>query len=87
MINGLISAIDPAQDHGLSISRVTYEIFESGLDPVKQWELVGRDANGNEHCCVRFKTYGEAWRELERRKAMQNERRMERPTGLADTTP
>jgi hypothetical protein len=58
----------------LKVSTLTYEIFESGLDPVKQWELVGKDADGNEQCCIRFLTYGEAWREAERRKRAERER-------------
>jgi hypothetical protein len=58
----------------LGVSILTYEIFESGLDPVKQWELVAKDADGNEQCCIRFQTYGEAWREAERRRRAERER-------------
>jgi hypothetical protein len=58
-----------AQHH----TAMTYDIAETGLDPIRQWELIGRDANGVERCCVRFKTYGEAWREAERRKQIDAE--------------
>jgi hypothetical protein len=49
--------------------RLSYEIVQSASDPARQWQLVGKDASGNEFCCVGYKTYGDAWHAAERRKS------------------
>lgn len=54
--------------------RLSYEIVQSASDPIRQWQLIGKDASGSEFCRVRFKTYGDAWHAAERRKADENER-------------
>jgi hypothetical protein len=58
------AAETPNSDHQLF-----YEIIESASDPNRQWQLIARDAIGNEYCRIGFKTYGDAWRAAERRKS------------------
>jgi hypothetical protein len=74
MMDELIAGTNPEKKPDLKPTRLTYEIFEAGLDPVNQWELVGKNVDGNEQCCIRFRTYGEAWREAERRKQAERGR-------------
>jgi hypothetical protein len=50
-----------------------YEIVQSASDPARQWQLIGKDAFGNEYCRVGFKTYGDAWLAAERRKLDEDE--------------
>jgi hypothetical protein len=52
-----------------------YEIVQSASDPARQWQLIGKDALGDEYCRVGFKTYGDAWHAAERRKSDEDERR------------
>jgi hypothetical protein len=53
--------------------QLSYEIVQSASDPIRQWQLIGKDASGAELCRVRFKTYGDAWHAAERRKADEGE--------------
>jgi hypothetical protein len=50
-----------------------YEIVQSASDPARQWQLIGKDASGNEYCRVGFRTYGDAWQAAERRKSDEYE--------------
>jgi len=52
---------------------MTYEIVESSLDPNRPWQLIGRNASRTEMCRAGFKTYGDAWREAQRRQAIEGD--------------
>ena len=48
-----------------------YDIVQSLFDPNRSWELVVTAPNGKGISYIRFRTYGDAWREAERRKAAE----------------
>jgi hypothetical protein len=50
-----------------------YEIVQSAYDPNRSWELVVAASHGREVARIRFRTYGDAWREAERLKAAESE--------------
>jgi hypothetical protein len=50
-----------------------YEIVQSAYDPNRSWELVVAASHGPEVARIRFRTYGDAWREAERLKAAESE--------------
>ena len=55
-------------------ARPFYEIVESADDPNRPWHVVMRAVpDGQAVPCIRFRTYGEAWREVERRKIAESE--------------
>ena len=48
-----------------------YDIVQTLFDPNRPWELVVAAPNSKGILCIRFRTYGDAWREAERRKAAE----------------
>ena len=52
-----------------SNSQLYYEIAQSASDPNRPWQLVEKDASGEEYSRTGFRTYGDAWHAAERRKS------------------
>jgi hypothetical protein len=56
-----------------SDSQLCYEIVQSAADPNRQWQLVEKDAFGDEYSRTGFRTYGDAWHAAQRRKAAESD--------------
>ncbi len=50
-----------------------YKIIESAYDPNHPWQLIETAPDGKGMSSTGFRTYGEAWREVERRKIAESE--------------
>jgi hypothetical protein len=50
-----------------------YKIIETTYDPVRPWQLISTGDDGKGMTSIVFKTYGDAWREMERRKLAEDE--------------
>jgi Domain of unknown function DUF29 len=67
--------------------RQRYDIVQSASDPNRQWQLIGKDAVGNETCRIGFGTYSDAWNAAERRKSAEDEGRADLLIQVAQPQP
>jgi hypothetical protein len=52
---------------------MNYKIIETTYDPVRPWQLICTGDDGKGMTSTVFRTYGEAWREMERRKRAESQ--------------